>query len=58
MFSLWPLAQNFSTLRNISIQDQRVEDLMEQLPVVAVSDSLDVVLEQLDRYDAVLVQSR
>jgi hypothetical protein len=57
VFSLWSLAQNFSTLRNISIQDQRVEDLMEQLPVVTVNDSLDVVLEHLNRHDAVLVES-
>jgi CBS domain-containing protein len=55
VFSLWSLAQHIVTIPRVSLQDQNVEDLMEELPVVTVNDSLDKVLEQLNRHDAVLV---
>jgi hypothetical protein len=41
----------------VKVYDLPVEDVMEKLPTVTVEDSLDSVLEQLKKYEAVLVSS-
>jgi CBS domain-containing protein len=56
-FSLWSLAQHLATLPKVSVCDLPVEEVMEKLPSVTVDDALDVVLEQLQKHEAVLVAS-
>ncbi|MGE3834542.1 MAG: CBS domain-containing protein [Acidimicrobiia bacterium] len=57
VFSLWSLAHHLLGSPNLAPNDLAVEDVMERLPVVTVEDPLDLVLEHLNRHDAVLVES-
>jgi CBS domain-containing protein len=57
VFSLWSLVHQLATTPDLSVHDLPVEDIMEQIPVVTVDHSLDIVLEHLERHDAVLVGS-
>jgi len=57
VFSFWSLAHHLVTTPELSTRDLLVEDVMERIPTVTVEERLDVVLEHLDRYDAVLVDS-
>jgi CBS domain-containing protein len=57
VFSLWSLASHLIGSPMLAPQDLAVEDIMEKLPEVTVDDSLDLVLELLDRHEALLVRS-
>lgn len=57
VFSLWSLAQHLMNVPNLLPQDVAVEEVMEQIPHVTVDDSVDDLLDHLNRHDAVLVKS-
>jgi predicted transcriptional regulator len=57
VFSLWSLAQQLLAAPNLAPLELAVEDVMERIPAVTVDDPLDLVLEHLNRHDAVLVDS-
>lgn len=57
VFSLWSLAQQLLASPDLAPHDLAVEDVMERLPSVTVDDPLDLVLEHLNRHDAVVVES-
>jgi CBS domain-containing protein len=57
VFSHWSLAHHLLDSPKLAPHDLFVEDVMEPLPFVTVQDSLDTVLEHLNRHDAVLVTS-
>lgn len=57
VFSHWSLAHHLLDSPKLAPHDLFVEDVMEPLPYVTVQDSLDTVLEHLNRHDAVLVTS-
>lgn len=57
VFSLWSLAQQLLASPDLAPHELAVEDVMERLPAVTVDDPLDLVLEHLNRHDAVLVDS-
>lgn len=57
VFSHWSLAHHLLDSPKLSPLELFVEDVMEPLPYVTVQDSLDTVLEHLNRHDAVLVTS-
>ena len=61
VFSLWSLAENLALFPKLKVQDvleeMEVGELMEQLPKVTVKDSLHSILSQLERHDALLVDS-
>lgn len=56
-FSFWSLAHQLSISPNLRVSDLTVEDLMEQLPTVTVTDSLHSILALLDQHEALLVGS-
>ena len=61
VFSLWSLAQHLpisgaSKVQNL-LEDMEVGELMEQLPKVTVKDSIHSILNQLERHEALLVDS-
>jgi CBS domain-containing protein len=61
VFSLWSLAQHLPLSTGIKVQtllaEMEVGELMEQLPRVTVKDSIHAILSQLERHDALLVDS-
>lgn len=57
VFSHWSLAHHLLDSPTLAPHQLFVEDVMEPLPYVTVQDSLDTVLEHLNRHDAVLVTS-
>jgi hypothetical protein len=57
VFSLWSLSQLLMTAPNLAPLELAVEDVMEHIPVVTVDDPLDLVLDHLNKHDAVLVES-
>ncbi len=61
VFSLWSLTQNLMLSPSIKVanllETMEVGELMEQLPKVTVMDSIHSILGQLERHDAVLVNS-
>jgi CBS domain-containing protein len=61
MFSLWSLAHHLSLSPGLKVQtllqELEVGDVMEQVPRVTVKDSIHSILDQLDRHDALLVDS-
>jgi hypothetical protein len=61
MFSLWSLAHHLSLSPGLKVQsllqDLEVGDVMEQVPKVTVKDSIHSILDQLERHEALLVDS-
>lgn len=57
VFSLWSMARQMLGAPELNPLELSVGDVMERIPSVTVADSLDLVLEHLDRHDAVLVES-
>ena len=57
VFSLWSLAHLIATAPGLNIQDLLVEDVMETLPSVTVTDSLHSVFGLLEQHEALLVDS-
>ena len=61
VFSLWSLTENLALFPNLKVEDvlekMEVGELMEQLPKVTVKDSVHSILTQLERHDALLVDS-
>lgn len=57
VFSLWSLAHLIATVPALHTQDLLVEDVMETLPSVTVTDSLHSVLSSLEQHEALLVDS-
>lgn len=61
VFSLWSLAEHLPLSGGVKVQallaEMEVGELMEQLPRVTVKDSIHAILSQLERHDALLVDS-
>ena len=57
VFSLWSLAEHLAITPSLTVHEMLVEDLMEQLPSVTVTDSLHSVLNRLKEHEALLVNS-
>src|SRR5688572_373528 len=57
VFSLWSLSTYLMSSARVDLDQLEVADVMERVPSVTVNDPLDSVLEHLNRYDAVLVNS-
>jgi CBS domain-containing protein len=57
VFSLWSLADQLAMTPTLRVANLVVEDVVEQLPSVTVTDSLHSILTQLDQHEALLVDS-
>jgi CBS domain-containing protein len=61
MFSLWSLAHHLSLSPGLKVQtllqELEVGDVMEQVPKITVKDSIHSILDQLERHEALLVDS-